>query len=313
MKRLIEQFQSEYYRRQQPASSAAGTTPGRRSDHGAAVRGARGAKPLGVKTWRRRPFQNGESSPAKSRCASTHSCSRRCAPHCCVSCADGRTKPSTSRRMMQQFGRMRLDIENCVRELLAFGLAQRVAGRRLPALRVRPAREPRAARPARRVPRAARDRDARGPVAVRSAFPRDDRPRREDARRVRVDPDRREVRHLGADPRTDRLGQGSRRADDPRAQPPRDEQVPGGQHGRASRHAVRVGDLRLREGRVHRRVRPQAGPARDGQQRHALPRRDRRHVAHRAGKAAARSRGAPVRAARRQHADRRQFPSDLGH
>ena len=30
--------------------------------------------------------------------------------------------------MMQQFGRMRLDIENCVRELLAFGLAQRVAG-----------------------------------------------------------------------------------------------------------------------------------------------------------------------------------------
>ena len=30
--------------------------------------------------------------------------------------------------MMQTFGRMRLDIENCVRELLAFGLAQRVAG-----------------------------------------------------------------------------------------------------------------------------------------------------------------------------------------
>jgi two-component system, NtrC family, response regulator AtoC len=30
--------------------------------------------------------------------------------------------------MMQTFGRMRLDIENCIRELLAFGVAQRVAG-----------------------------------------------------------------------------------------------------------------------------------------------------------------------------------------
>jgi len=32
MKRLIEQFQSEYYRRQQPASIAAGTTPASRSE-----------------------------------------------------------------------------------------------------------------------------------------------------------------------------------------------------------------------------------------------------------------------------------------
>ena len=29
---------------------------------------------------------------------------------------------------MQTFGRMRLDIENCIRELLAFGVAHRVAG-----------------------------------------------------------------------------------------------------------------------------------------------------------------------------------------
>ena len=127
---------------------------------------------------------------------------------------------------------MRLDIENCVRELLAFGLAQRVAGRRLAALRVRPAGEPRPARSDRRVPRAPRDRHARGPLAVGSALPRDDRARREDAGRVRVDPDRREVRHLRADPRPDRLGQGSRRADDPRTEPPRHEQVPGGQHAR---------------------------------------------------------------------------------
>ena len=57
------------------------------------------------------------------------------------------------------------------------------------------------------------------------------------------------------------------------------------------------------------RLRPQAGPAGDGQQRHALPRRNRRHVARRAGQAAARARGAPVRAARRQHPDRRQLPA----
>src|SRR5688500_19923980 len=30
--------------------------------------------------------------------------------------------------LMQTFGRMRLDVENCIRELAAFGLALRVAG-----------------------------------------------------------------------------------------------------------------------------------------------------------------------------------------
>src|SRR5918994_3191302 len=30
--------------------------------------------------------------------------------------------------LMQTFGRMRLDVENCVRELVAFGLAHRAAG-----------------------------------------------------------------------------------------------------------------------------------------------------------------------------------------
>ena len=51
----------------------------------------------------------------------------------------------------------------------------------------------------------------------------------------------------------DRIGQGSRGADDPRAEPPRPRELPGGQLRRAARHAVRVGDLRLREGRLHRR------------------------------------------------------------
>ena len=214
---------------------------------------------------------------------------------------------------MQTFGRMRLDVENCVRELLAFGVAQRAAGGGSPRYAFVQPEKPRAPRSARRVPRAPRHRHPRGPVALRAALPRDDRPRREDARRVRVDPHGREVRHLGADPRPDRIGQGSRRADDPRAEPPRRQQVPGGQLRRASRHALRVGDLRLRERRVHRRARPQAGPTRARQQRHALPRRDRRHVDHRAGEAAARARRAPVRAPRRQHVDRSQLPVDLGH
>ena len=75
-------------------------------------------------------------------------------------------------------------------------------------------------RAARRLPRAPRHGQHRRSVAVGAALPRNDRPRREDADRLRVDPHRRQVRHLGADPRTDRLGQGSRRADDPRAEPP---------------------------------------------------------------------------------------------
>ena len=55
--------------------------------------------------------------------------------------------------------------------------------------------------------------------------------------------------------------------------------------------------------------RSQAGPARAGQQRHAVPRRNRRHVAARPGQAAARARGAALRTARRQHADRRELPA----
>ena len=30
--------------------------------------------------------------------------------------------------LMQTFGRMRLDVENCIRELVAFGVAHRIAG-----------------------------------------------------------------------------------------------------------------------------------------------------------------------------------------
>ena len=89
-------------------------------------------------------------------------------------------------------------------------------------------------------------------------------------------------------------------------------EVPGGQLRRAARHALRIGNLRLRERRVHRRPRSQARTPRAGERRHAVPRRNRRHVAHRAGQAAARARGAALRAARRAEIDLRRFPADLG-
>ena len=73
----------------------------------------------------------------------------------------------------------------------------------------------------------ARQRRGRGRVALGPAVPRDDRPRREDARHLRVDPHRRQVRHLGAHPRPDRRRQGSRRPDDSRAVAPRPGAVPG--------------------------------------------------------------------------------------
>ena len=88
-------------------------------------------------------------------------------------------------------------------------------------------------------------------------------------------------------------------------------ELPGRQLRRAARHAVRVGNLRLREGRVHRRARSQARTRRAGRPRHAVPRRNRRPVARRAGQAAARARGSAVRAARRTEVGAGRFPPDL--
>ena len=153
----------------------------------------------------------------------------------------------------------------------------------------------------------------RGHLAVGAALPRDHRPRREDAGHLRVDSHRGQVGHLGAHPRSDRRRQGSRGPDDPRAVAARHREVPGGQLRGAARHAVRIGDFRLREGRLHRRPRPQAGPPRAGQRRHVLPRRGRRPVAGGAGQDPARARGAALRTARRQQVDPRRLPADLGH
>ena len=89
------------------------------------------------------------------------------------------------------------------------------------------------------------------------------------------------------------------------------ETLSGRQLRRAARHALRVRDLRLRKGRLHRRARPQAGSPRAGRSRHAVPRRDRRPVDHRSGQAASRARGSAVRAARRTETRAGRLPADL--
>ncbi len=79
----------------------------------------------------------------------------------------------------------------------------------------------------------------------------------------------------------------------------------------ARRDAPPLRALRPREGRVHRRRRAPPRPLRAGRGRHALPRRDRRHLAAHAGRAPARPAGADVRARRRHDGDPRQRPRRL--
>ena len=135
---------------------------------------------------------------------------------------------------MQTFGRMRLDVENCVGELVEFGVVRRQAGDppKYIAGAARPGSDGAAAR---QLPRAARHRRHRRDLAIGPALPRDDRPRREDGRHLRVDSHRGQVRHRGADSRPDRLGQRARRADDSRAVAPRPGALPGGQLRGAAR------------------------------------------------------------------------------
>ena len=74
--------------------------------------------------------------------------------------------------------------------------------------------------------------------------------------------------------------------------------------------ADRVGALRLRARRLHRRPGHEEGALRAGRRRHAVPRRNRRAEPVDAGQAAARAAGARVRAARRHRADQGQRPAD---
>ena len=94
---------------------------------------------------------------------------------------------------MQAFGRMRLDVENCLQELVESGVVRRVAGDPVAYTAARLD----ARRPLGRLldtfleRRAAVGIEDTSPVGA--ALPRDDRPRREDAGHLRVDPHRRQV------------------------------------------------------------------------------------------------------------------------
>ena len=212
--------------------------------------------------------------------------------------------------LMQTFGRLRLDVENCIRELVGFGVA-RNPGTPCPAT-------PRRGRTTRRSTSCstnsskARNDQHGGSVAVGSALPRDDRPRREDADRLRVDSHGRQVRYLGAHPRSDRLRQRARCANDSRAEPAQDRGS--SRRSTARRCPTRSSNRRSSATRrgVHGGARPQARAPRAGERGHAIPGRNRRPVDRGAGKAAARPRGAPLRAPRRQPLDSRRFPSHFG-
>ena len=84
--------------------------------------------------------------------------------------------------LMQTFGRLKLDVENCVRELVDFGVARIVPGNA--AALSRPSGPPTRRSPTSSITFLERRASGqhRGPVAVGPALPRDDRPRREDAR-----------------------------------------------------------------------------------------------------------------------------------
>jgi hypothetical protein len=91
---------------------------------------------------------------------------------------------------MQAFGRMRLDVDNCVNELVEFGVVKKLAGDPSTYSAVKPEHENIAKLldiflEGTRLP------GHRGIVAVGPALPRNDRPRREDAGHLRVDSHRR--------------------------------------------------------------------------------------------------------------------------
>ncbi len=96
--------------------------------------------------------------------------------------------------------------------------------------------------------------------------------------------------------------QGADRARDPLQLGARQEAVHQGQLRGAAAGSDRVGAVRLRKRRVHRRPRAEEGTLRAGRGRHALSRRNRRAQPRDPGEAAAGPAGARVRAAGR-HAD----------
>ena len=109
------------------------------------------------------------------------------------------------------------------------------------------------------------------------------------------------------DPRRNGHRQGADRRRDPPQLAARGAQLRQGQLRGAAGEPARVGAVRPREGRLHRRRQAARRPLRAGRRRHAVPRRSRRHEREHAGQDPARAAGARVRAPRRHaHAARRR-------
>ncbi len=110
--------------------------------------------------------------------------------------------------------------------------------------------------------------------------------------------------------RRDRHRQGDGGARDPLPQRAARDAADQGELRRDPRNAARIGAVRPRPRRLHRRDDEQEGQVRARRRRHDLPRRDRHDEPGAAGEAAARAAGARVRAARiRAHAEGRRSAS----
>ena len=217
-----------------------------------------------------------------------------------------------SRALMTTFGRLRLDVENCLKELVDFGV-DRAPARTPVAFRRRAPVDDDRRRLARHVPRTARRRSAprtRSPSVqrFREMIGRDEKmlivfewirtAAKSDISVLILGPT-----GSGKEVVARMIHELSRR-------------------GRENFQAVNCAALPdtlfeseifgYEKGAFTGAVRPQAGPRGAGRPRHAVPRRDRRSVARRPGQAAAGARGPAVRAPGRPEVDRGGLPADFG-
>ena len=121
------------------------------------------------------------------------------------------------------------------------------------------------------------------------------------------------AQRAGGDPRRERQRQGARRAIDPRPRRPRGRAVHRHQLRRDSRHAARERAVRIDARRVHRLAPGSPRRALARRRRHAVPRRDRRHLAGVPGQAPPLPAGRHRHAARRGEEPSRRRPPDRRH
>ena len=114
----------------------------------------------------------------------------------------------------------------------------------------------------------------------------------------------------GLHQRRERHRQGADRAGDPLQQPAQGPAVRPRGLRQPQRDAARERAVRAHQGRLHRRGDEQAGAVQGRRRRHALPRRDRQHLARDPGQAAARAAGARVQAGRRHAHAVLEHPAD---